>query len=287
MAYLLEFGVNKNMLYICATPIGNLKDISLRAIETLSQADVVLCEDTRLSRQLFAFHGINVKKMVALHEHNESQIAADVIRWLDEGKLIVQVSDAGTPGISDPGARLCNKVREHGHQISPLPGACAYISLLSVSGLNKPSLFYGFLPSTTTKRCKVLEQWVKANYAICLYEAPHRILDSLADIAKILGNDCHIIMGRELTKKFETIKSLPVSQLISFIQNDSNQQRGEFVMLVSPIIHKDEFVLNQEHIRLLTLLAQELPPKKAATLAAKILGSETNVLYNYLVNLKH
>lgn len=274
------------MLYICATPIGNLKDISFRAIDILNQADVVLCEDTRLSRQLFAFHGITVKKLVALHEHNELQVAENVIKWLDRGMIIVQVSDAGTPGVSDPGARLCNKVREHGHQISPLPGACAYISLLSVAGLNTPSLFYGFLPSTSTKRCKILEQWVGVNYTICLYEAPHRILDSLADIAKVLGDDCHIVMGRELTKKFETIKALPAAQLLAFIQNDPNQQRGEFVLLVSPIIRVDEFALNQEHIRVLMLLAQELPPKKAATLAAKILGGETNVLYNYLINLE-
>lgn len=274
------------MLYICATPIGNLKDISFRAIDILNQADVVLCEDTRLSRQLFTFHGITVKKLVALHEHNEFQVAQNVLKWLDDGMIVVQVSDAGTPGVSDPGARLCNKAREHGHQISPLPGACAYIGLLSVSGLNIPSLFYGFLPSTTTKRCRVLEQWVGASYAICLYEAPHRILDSLADIAKVLGNDCHIIMGRELTKKFETIKALPASQLLDFIQNDPNQQRGEFVLLVSPIVQVEVFTLNQEHIRVLTLLAQELPPKKAATLAAKILGCETNLLYNYLINLK-
>ena len=139
------------MLYICATPIGNLQDISFRAIEVLNSSDIILCEDTRQSKNLLAAHNINYKHLVSLHEHNENQVTEKVLLWLQEGLTITQVSDAGTPGISDPGARLCNAVLAHGYKISPIPGACAYTSLLSVAGIMQPSLFYGFLPSNKSR----------------------------------------------------------------------------------------------------------------------------------------
>lgn len=142
------------MLYVCATPIGNLKDISLRAIDILNKSDIILCEDTRVSSHLLNNHQIKYKKLVALHEHNENEITDKVIDWLNNGLIITQISDAGTPNISDPGARLCKKVREQGFKISPIPGACAYVTLLSVAGLDLPNLFYGFLPSTKSRRKK-------------------------------------------------------------------------------------------------------------------------------------
>lgn len=273
------------MLYICATPIGNLKDISIRAVEILSLSDIILCEDTRTSKQLLSAHGINYKKLIALHQHNENQIAEKVLNYLAEGMIITQISDAGTPGISDPGARLCQAVLAAGYKVSPIPGACAYISLLSVSGLDKPSLFYGFLPSTKNARVKVLEEWITSTYAIGIYESPHRIVDSITDIIAVLGGDRLVIMGRELTKQFETIKYGAASGLLEFIRSDSNQQRGEFVLLIYPSIVYNEVseVLTSEQIRVLKLLLPELPPKKAVSMAHKLTGANKDLLYSYAI----
>ncbi len=274
------------MLYICATPIGNLKDITLRALDVLSSADVVLCEDTRTSKQLFNAHGIRYKKLVPIHEHNENSVATSVIEWLKEGLTVVQISDAGTPGVSDPGARLCSRVYDAGFSISPLPGACAYISLLSVSGLNCKTLFYGFLPNTKVQRIKTLSQWVKTNFAICIYEAPHRIVDCMTDIVECLGDSREIIMGRELTKQFETIKKLPAGELLEFIVNDNNQQRGEFVLIISPIIEQQANDLSIEQINALNILKEHLPPKKAVQIANKIVGGDKDLMYSYLITQK-
>jgi 16S rRNA (cytidine1402-2'-O)-methyltransferase len=201
------------MLYICATPIGNLDDISLRALEILAKADIILCEDTRNSQKLLNHHGINQKRLIALHDHNENEVSQKVLEWLNQELLIVQISDAGTPGISDPGARLCNVL--HANQITPhpLPGACAYISLLSVSGIvDTPSLFHGFLPNKSSQRQKQLNTWLSVEYAVAIYESPHRILDSLSDLVQCLGEAREIVMGREMTKHFETIKKLSAGE---------------------------------------------------------------------------
>lgn len=271
------------MLYICATPIGNLKDISIRALEILSSSDIILCEDTRISRQLLLAHGISYKQLIALHQHNENQIAQKVLAYLAEGMTVTQISDAGTPGISDPGARLCRVVLESGYKVSPIPGACAYTSLLSVSGLDKPSLFYGFLPSNRNARIKALETLVDIPYAICIYESPHRILDCITDIADIFGESREVVMGRELTKQFETIKHGTVSGLLDFIKNDANQQRGEFVLLIYPQIAVKIAgeSLDHEQIRILKLLLPQLPPKKAVLIAHKLTGADKDLLYNY------
>ena len=278
------------MLYICATPIGNLKDISLRALEILAHADVVLCEDKRVSQQLLNYHNILAKRLVSLHEHNENQITQQVIQWLDSGLTIVQISDAGTPGIADPGARLCRQVRAHGFTIAPLPGCCAYISLLSVSGIDCPSLFYGFLPATSTKRRKVLEQWNNiTDYSVCIYEAPHRIIECVEDIIKVLGAERLIVLGRELTKKFETINELPANRLLEFIIADNNQQRGEFVLLIAPYEYsktkaqQTQPALTPEHIRVVELLRKHLPPRKVAQLAFEISQADKNTVYDYLI----
>ncbi|MBY0379083.1 MAG: 16S rRNA (cytidine(1402)-2'-O)-methyltransferase, partial [Burkholderiales bacterium] len=243
------------MLYICATPIGNLKDISLRALKILSHADIILCEDTRNSRFLLNTHNIQFKKLIALHGHNENEVAEKVIQWLQSDLTIVQISDAGTPGISDPGARLCERVIQAGLKVSPIPGACAYISLLSVSGIQTPSLFYGFLPSTKIKRTKVLEQWVKSEYAVAIYEAPHRILECMEDIISCLGANRTIIMGREMTKQFETIKKMQALDLLQFIKTDNNQQKGEFVLLIGPSRQEKSNTINNEQIKALKLLS--------------------------------
>jgi 16S rRNA (cytidine1402-2'-O)-methyltransferase len=275
------------MLYICATPIGNLKDITLRAVEVLASSDIILCEDTRISKTLLAQQNIKVNRLVALHEHNENEVAAKVITWLAEGLTITQISDAGTPGVSDPGSRLCNKVREHGFKISPLPGACAYISLLSVSGLNCSSLFYGFLPSNSSGRKKILTSWQTTDYAICIYEAPHRIVECVKDIILCLGDERDIVMGRELTKKFETITKNNARQLLEFIEANSNQQRGEFVLIICPSkVNTNQECLSPEQINTLKLLVPELPPKKAVLLTHKLVGGDKDLLYNYAISLK-
>ncbi len=273
------------MLYICATPIGNLKDISIRALEILFKSDIILCEDTRISKRLFLEHNIKYQKLVSFHEHNELEITEKVIKWLTEGLLITQISDAGTPGISDPGARLCNKVLKAGFKISPVPGACAYTSLLSVSGITDPSLFMGFLPSQKTARQKILSKYQFINYAVCIYEAPHRIISCICDIIECLGENREIIMGRELTKQFETIKKLRAEELLKFIKDDPNQQKGEFVLIIYPdVIHKDPESLTDEQIKCLKNLLEELPPKKAVSLTNKILGGDKKLLYNIAIS---
>jgi 16S rRNA (cytidine1402-2'-O)-methyltransferase len=275
------------MLYICATPIGNLKDISLRAIEVLNNSDIILCEDTRLSKNLLTAHNINYKRLVSLHEHNENEVAEKVLLWLQEGLTITQISDAGTPGISDPGARLCNTILAHGYKTSPIPGACAYTSLLSVAGLMLPSLFYGFLPSSKTSRQKQLSNWVEVDYAVCIYEAPHRILDCLHDIQAVFGGGRQVIMGRELTKQFETIKKSAIADLISFVTNDSNQQKGEFVLIIYPkeqVLKTINNELTSEQIKTLKLLLPELPPKKAVSITHKLVGGGKTLLYDFAIS---
>jgi len=274
------------MLYICATPIGNLQDISLRALEILSKADVIVCEDSRVTKTLLHAHAIRYNKLITLHEHNENEVAVQILNLLADGKVVVQVTDAGTPGISDPGARLCNRVWREGLKIVPLPGACAYISLLSVAGIREPSLFYGFLPSTKNRRVKTLESWSSVDYAVCIYEAPHRIIDCITDIIEILGQECTIVMGRELTKQFETIKKATASEILEFIQGDLNQQRGEFVLLILPQAPKtNEHSLDGQAIQTAKLLLAELPPKKVARLVSKIHHVNVDAVYNYLIEM--
>lgn len=277
------------MLYICATPIGNLNDITLRGLEVLRTADIILCEDTRNSSKLLSYHGIQSKKLVSLHEHNENEIAMKVVEWLQQDLTVVQISDAGTPGISDPGARLCNIVFQHGFMPHPIPGACAYISLLSVSGLvGTTSLFHGFLPSKSSQRQKQLIEWSDINYAVTIYESPHRICECIDDIITVLGAERHLVVGRELTKQFETIVKMNAAEYREFLHFDSNQQRGEFVINILPadIVTNGKEQITSEQLKILKLLADELPTKKAVNLTAKIAGGNKDLLYNYLINKK-
>lgn len=276
------------MLYICATPIGNLNDITLRSLEVLRNADIILCEDTRNSSKLLSHHGINSKKLIALHEHNENEVAMKVVEWLQQDLTIVQISDAGTPGISDPGARLCNIVFQHGFMPHPLPGACAYISLLSVSGLvDVNSLFYGFLANKSSQRQKQLAIWSDADYAVTIYESPHRICECIDDIITVLGAERYLVVGRELTKQFETIVKMTAAKYREFLHSDSNQQRGEFVINILPsAVDNDKEQITSEQLNILKLLADELPTKKAVNLTVKIAGGNKDLLYNYLINHK-
>jgi 16S rRNA (cytidine1402-2'-O)-methyltransferase len=269
------------MLYICATPIGNLDDISLRALNILKQSDIILCEDTRVSYNLFNYHNIIPKKLVAFHQHNEEKIIPQIIKWLIADLTITQITDAGTPNISDPGNRLYKEVIKQNLPISPLPGACAYISLLSVSGVNLPCLFYGFLPNRSTKRSTILAQWIDVDFAVCIYEAPHRIIECIKDIINILGNDRIITFGRELTKKFETIKQNTACEILAFIEQDTNQQRGEFVLIIHPPQRLKEHKpsISNSDIDVLTILLQYMGAKQAVNIVHTMNGSDKKLLY--------
>lgn len=273
------------MLYICATPIGNLADISLRAIDVLNQSDIILCEDTRNSLILLNHHNIKIKKLVALHQHNEEKVSVQVVKWLEQGLIISQISDAGTPGISDPGARLCAKVLDSGLKISPIPGACAYLSLLSVSGINVPHIFLGFLAAKT--RIRTFKEYQTSAAAIIIYESPHRIISCLNDIKIVFGATANIILGRELTKKFETIIKDQVENILVATLADSKQQKGEFVIIILPVPKISTVIeLNSIQKKALTLLLAELAPTTAVKIAHQLVGGEKELLYQYAITLK-
>lgn len=276
------------MLYICATPIGNLKDISFRAIEVLTNADIILCEDTRTSSKLLNHYGIQAKKLVAYHEHNESTIASKVMDWLSDGLTVVQISDAGTPGISDPGSRLCKMAFEHGFIPHPIPGASAFLSLLSISGSSLPHLFLGFLSSKKIARQKELNKLKAIEYLAIIYESPHRIKECLIDICEVLGGDIILITGRELTKQFETIHRKSAGEILALVVNDKNQEKGEWVIIIEPKVNlnSSEQILDEQQLTALLLLNQELPTKKAVNLCHKLFGGNKDVMYDYLIN-KH
>jgi 16S rRNA (cytidine1402-2'-O)-methyltransferase len=215
-------------------------------------------------------------------------MAEQVIRWLADDKIVVQVSDAGTPAVSDQGARLAEAVWQAGYRVSPVPGASAVVATLSASGLTTPRfLFAGFLSAKSGERRRQLGVWRDADYAVVLYEAPHRIVDTLRDIAAELGDARVLLLGRELTKTFETLKRLPAAELLAWVEADSNQQRGEIVLVIDaapPIEHLAG--LDAEAQRVIALLAAELPTKQAAQLAAQITGAPKKQLYDFALTLK-
>jgi 16S rRNA (cytidine1402-2'-O)-methyltransferase len=266
-------------LYVVATPIGNLGDISARALSVLGQVDLVAAEDTRTARQLLAHHGI-AAELVALHEHNEMQRAAELIARLQAGTNIALVSDAGTPAISDPGALLVAQAMQAGLTVCPIPGANAAIAALSAAGLAAPHfLFYGFLPAKPSARRTALEALRALPYALVFYEAPHRITECVADLASVLGGEREIVIARELTKLFEAIHRCALDEASAWLAADANRQRGEFVLIVSGARADAREAVPAEAERVLRLLLAELPLKQAAALAAAITGARKNELY--------
>lgn len=266
-------------LYVVATPIGNLGDISARALAVLAQADLVAAEDTRTTGHLLAHHGI-AAKLVALHEHNEMRRAGELVARMQAGETIALVSDAGTPGISDPGALLVAQAREAGIDICPIPGANAAIAALSAAGLAAPHfLFYGFLPVRPAARRTVLEALRELPYALVFYEAPHRVAECVVDLAEILGGERDIVIARELTKLFEAIHRCRLDEAGAWLAADANRLRGEFVLLVSGAQAAAQEGLPPEAERVLRLLLAELPLKQSAALAAAITGARKNELY--------
>ena len=273
-------------LYVVATPIGNLGDITLRALETLKSVDAIAAEDTRHTAGLLSHFGIS-KKLIAVHEHNEHQSAEKLLAQLQSGQNIALVTDAGTPGISDPGAVVVNVVRKAGVKVVPIAGVSALIAALSVSGITQNGFyFHGFLPASGAARRKVIESLKLQTVTLVFYEAPHRIVECVQDIAQVLGGERTLTFARELTKTFETIYTCAASQAVSWLKADVNQQRGEFVVLVESAIKTENEQISEEVIKLLKLLLNELPLKQAVKLAAEISHEKKNALYELALKIK-
>ncbi len=271
-------------MYVVPTPLGNLADLTRRAEEVLRAVPWVAAEDTRHSGPLLKQLGSSARLLPA-HQHNEHEAAARIVERLQAGDSVALVSDAGTPGISDPGARVVAAVRAAGGRIVPLPGPCAATTALSASGLaDEHFLFYGFLPSKGGQRRQALEALREHPYALVFYEAPHRVLETVADLAAVFGGERTLVVARELTKLFETVHSLPLADAGAWLQADANRQRGEFVLIVSGA---PEGADDGEGERVLKLLLDDgLPVKQAAKLAAAITGAAKNALYQRALALK-
>lgn len=276
--------VNMPALYVVATPLGNLGDITLRALEVLKRVDIIAAEDTRHSQRLLDACGVQTR-LIALHEHNEQSAASDVIRRLGAGQSVAMITDAGTPAISDPGARAVARVREAGFRVVPVPGPSAAIAALSVAGFDQGGfVFVGFLPAKSGARRAAIEALRAQTPTLVIYESPHRIDESLADLAATLEPTRVIVIARELTKLHEQVVRLPLGDALGWLQSDPNHARGEFVLLVEGAPAREGLDLETE--RVLGLLLSELPLKTAARLASEITRQPRNALYARALELK-
>ncbi|BBB23268.1 16S rRNA (cytidine1402-2'-O)-methyltransferase [Abyssogena phaseoliformis symbiont OG214] len=272
-------------LYIVATPIGNLSDITFRAVEMLKTVDIILAEDTRHSKHLLNHYDI-ATPMRAFHEHNERHKTPNVINELLAGKHIALISDAGTPLISDPGYVLVSEAKKAGINVSPIPGSNAMISAISASGIASDKFsFFGFLPSKQSARLKVIRSIAHINEVAIFYESPKRILSCAQDLQMVLGNERIVCFAKELTKSFETIKTDILPKLISYLQADDAHQKGEFSILVSAV-DKDNQVSGEEILdKILPILLTEMGTAKAAKLAAKMTGIDKKYCYQRAIDL--
>jgi len=277
---------NFGTLYVVATPIGNLGDITIRGLETLKTVDAIAAEDTRHTSGLLSHFGIR-KKLIAVHEHNEHQSAEKLLSQLQAGENIALVTDAGTPGISDPGAVVVDLMRKAGVKVVPIPGVSAVIAALSASGITQNGFhFHGFLPASGAARRKVLESLKSQSVTLVFYEAPHRIVECVEDIANVLGATRRLTFARELTKTFETFYTCAASEASAWLQADTNQQRGEFVLLIEAAKVKELEEISEEAVRVLKLLLADMPLKQAVKLASEITHEKKNVLYEFALKLK-
>jgi len=275
----------ESALYVLATPIGNVCDVTLRALHVLAIADAVACEDTRNTSHLLTRYGIS-QTLIAAHEHNEREAADKIIARLQQGQRIALVSDAGTPAVSDPGARIVEAVRAAGLRVVPLPGPSAAVTALSASGLvNDAFRFVGFLPNKSKQREHALQKLAGDTATLVFYEAPHRIVETIDALLLAFGPERHVVLGRELTKLFETVHRCPLAAAPAWLAEDANRQRGEFVVLVegAQATGDDD---NAEAERVLRILLQELPLKQAAGLTAQITGQKKNALYQRALQIK-
>jgi 16S rRNA (cytidine1402-2'-O)-methyltransferase len=268
--------MNAGILYVVATPIGNLGDASPRALETLRAVELIACEDTRTTRTLLARYGI-ATRTVSLHEHNERAASASLLDELRRGRSVALVSDAGTPALSDPGALLVSEAHREGVRVSPLPGANAAAAAVSVSGFAAAQfMFAGFLPAAPAARRKAL-QALELPWPVVFYEAPHRIAETLADLAERFGPAREIVIARELTKKFEEVARLPLGSTAAWLDERTQRRQGEFVLVLGP--GQAEAPGAADADRILKILLETLGPSDAAKLAARITGVARNLLY--------
>lgn len=272
-------------LYLIATPIGNQEDITLRAIQILSQVDFIAAEDTRHSGIFLNTLGIKAR-WIALHDHNERTQSDKLIAILQSGQSIALISDAGTPLINDPGYHLVKKCHEAQIKVSPIPGACAAIAALCASGLPTDKFRYeGFIPAKSKPRLALFESLKTQTSTFIFYESTHRILDSLMDMQTIFGRHRTVVLAKELTKQWETILQKPIHEMIQWLTEDEKRQKGEFVIIVAGDTEKEEAPLMQSALALVSLLCDELPLKTACHVAAQHYGLKKNQLYQSAIRL--
>lgn len=272
------------VLYVVATPIGNLGDISNRALEILRTVDIIAAEDTRYSKALLNHFGITTP-LLSMHEHNEGERVAEIIARLQQGEHIALISDAGTPLLSDPGFLLVREARQRGITVSPVPGPSAITTALSAAGLPTNAFYFaGFLAAKQNARREQLQKLSHVGCTVIVFESTHRILDLLSDIVAVLGMEQKLVLARELTKRFETFLSGSAIELQQILRQDENQRRGEFVVMLA--FEEEVPAAEPELMRCLSVLLEELPVKQAAKLAAKLTGARKNQAYELAVKLK-
>lgn len=274
-------------LYVVATPIGNMSDMTKRGVDILREVDVVAAEDTRVTRKLLS--SLNIKtRLISHREHNENASSDGILDLLAAGMRVALVSDAGTPGISDPGGVLVSKVRSAGYKVTPVPGVSAVATLLSVSGVSRPDFrFAGFLPSKAKDRIVALQKLSHDEVPVCIYESPHRILESMEDIREVFGPSSIVVFGREMTKLNEEIISLPASKAVDWVRSDAHKSRGEFTVLIIPNLRESKLdVIVPEHLTLLKDLIDCLPLGKAASIVAKHGGYNRKRIYELGIKMK-
>ncbi|PCJ91077.1 MAG: 16S rRNA (cytidine(1402)-2'-O)-methyltransferase [Porticoccaceae bacterium] len=273
-------------LYVVATPIGNLGDMVPRAVDVLHAVDVIAAEDTRHSGRLLSHLGIKTS-LIPYHDHSDGRQVSKLIEILEQGKSVALISDAGTPLISDPGYKLVRAVRQQGFKVIPIPGPCALIAAISASGLPSDRFtFEGFPPSKSAARLKKFQSLADEPRTLVFYESPHRIIETLADMVAVFGEERDVVMARELTKTYETFLSGTLVEVQQQVDTDPNQQKGEMVLILKGMDASAKESDDTEHQRVLSVLLDELPLKQAASLAAKITGGKKNVLYQLALSLK-
>ncbi len=274
-------------LYIVPTPIGNLEDMTLRALDVLRSVDVIAAEDTRHSRRLLSHYDIRTP-LVSFHEHSGFGVIAGLVERIIAGQLVALISDAGTPLVSDPGYELVQAVQAEDLSVSALPGACAAITALSAAGLPTHAFYFaGFMPAKSAARRKRLLEFSDTGATLILYEAPHRIVALLEDAKNVFGSEREAVLARELTKTYETIRRDQLSKLTDWVVSDPNQQKGEIVLLIAPHSKESESPADPRALQLLEALSLELPPKRASQLVAQAYDLNAKSLYQYLLDRKN
>jgi 16S rRNA (cytidine1402-2'-O)-methyltransferase len=283
-----RFSVQPGTLYVVATPLGHLRDVTLRALDVLGAVDVVAAEDTRVTAKLLSHYGVTTRTL-ALHAHNEAARAQDLVARLATGESVALVTDAGTPAVSDPGARLVRAVRDAGHKVVAVPGPSAITAAVSVAGLRAESfLFAGFPPAQAKARREWLDRLARLPVAVVLYEAPHRVIATVGALVESFGEERTLVVAREITKAFETVASMPLRDGPGWFAADANRRRGEFVLMVdAPEERRDTRAAIDEGVtRWLTALLAELPPARAARVVAAVTGIARDEIYALAMKIK-